>query len=1096
MSSAPAHTPPRKTAKREVGLSNHDDVEEVHSCVTLSSTTTSPAASPPPSPGLPPTSSSSPPPERKDEEEGRPLLSAGSSGSTLQATPAHAVKPDCTRDAPTVGASPAPANPQADTDARHAADAPAHANRVLDSEPSSHAVRMKGADPSDLSSGTAAATSGPSSISTGAREGGVSAARSTPLADLSAEQRYAYHLVVHEHRSVFITGGAGTGKSHLLRTIIRGMPYSSTFVTATTGIAALNLNGTTLHSFVGCGVPDKRASRSKIASMVMSKTWCKRNWRMCRALIIDEVSMLEASFFDLVDFIARYVRNRPDEPFGGVQLILSGDFLQLPPVMKERRGGSAPFCFETQTWLRANPKVCLLSTPFRQRDVRFFELLNEMRFGDVQPDSIALLHSIDTTNRVHFARRAEDAEDGNVTLGCKRERETPTDCVAARSGPATSRADDTAHRFSSTFYDPPARPGEQPSRLELVDGMDRPINAPFDGYIILRPTRVEVDAQNERYFNQLDTEVFTYVGAHSGAGAFPAKSLSEVVRLRKGCRVMVIKNFDVQTKLVNGSTGTVTGFVSFARMFRFQTAGITADDARDICVGRGRDVERRHTMLPLVAFDAHNPPGQMRVVEIVVEPQDWVEKEGDKVKSRSVQMPLVLAYAITVHKSQGMSLTQVDIDFAKVFESGQSYVALSRCTSLERVRLHGFNVHLVSANSTALAYYKALALQQQRLEWQRRHTPQVVAARENAEALSCTPYGYVLPNDAEIMRHYGEASDPPALDLFYDFDEAEEDVKEEVDGGGDVRHKERWRNECRDEERHLNPAGMTETQRLDVLRRRITPVLHMADVVKRLVLREMLPLPRVRGTRLVMDIDAIFHLVTGPESATAFDMLFRAQGNMMRVPLCVQQLIEKAAAYRSSAESETPSATPAPSSLSGAQMRTPDTPQHEQQPAQPQRHNEENSFRPDAALLEASDVAAEALAVMARAKQEFILDTQRPEQTADLPEPKKDWLRFADVLPLLLRPRGSPTPVTSSPSEGAMGGSEHPPDADAETSEEVNFILNRDPRETAQHRAIVEYALFLQNSFGEDVAVCTDSIVLAAYALAWGLQAVSVVRRF
>jgi ATP-dependent DNA helicase PIF1 len=1032
--------------------------------------------------------------------------------------------------APEIKVSPSPVNPR--TEVVALLSGPQQAYRVLDSEPSGDATGLKDERPVDPSlSGTVTTattrrtttttTSAPPQSST-EEESGTTAASVIKDNALSDEQRYAYHLAVHEGRSIFITGGAGTGKSHLLRTIVSAMPLSSTFVTATTGIAALNLSGTTLHSFVGCGIPGPRATPARVLSTVRSKNRCVRNWRLCRALIIDEVSMLEASFFDLIDYIARHVRNRPDEPFGGIQLILSGDFLQLPPVVRERRSNSVLFCFESKTWSRVNPKICLLSTPFRQRDLRFFKILNEMRFGELRPCSVALLHSIDTSNRLHFVRRGDPAgaseaekEQKKVALSRKRKRDDSAIVLDALGTnfavPSSGDNDSTAVPVcGSTFSDPPARPGERHTQLELVDGMGRGINAPFDGYTILRSTRAEVDEQNERFFSQLDTEIFTYVGFHTGASVYPAHHLSEVVQLRKGCRVMLIKNFDMQARVVNGSAGTVTGFVSYEKGYRFLNPGISASDAREICVGRGRDVERHHTMLPIVAFDSRNRAGQTYVDEIVVEPQEWVEMEGDCKKSRSVQIPLVLAYAITIHKSQGMSLTQVDIDFAKVFEAGQSYVALSRCTDLKRVRLHGFNAHFVSANSTALAYYKALALQQQRLEWQRRHTPSVVAAAEDVEARSCTPYGYVLPNEAGVVRSFGEEDFSHGFFESNDGGEGggddDDDAKnedEEVDGaGGRVGYNNTQHRDGKAERRpvdrlHLHPprplesgddgVWVNESQRLDDLRRRITPLLDMADAVKRLVLREMLPLPKVRNCRLVMDIDALFHLVTGPESATAFDVLFGAQENMMRVPLCVQQLIEEAAAYRSASSSMTPSATP-------VQPLTPSRTAVQHPPLQSAAAldiiGEDNG--PDVAMLAASDVAAEALAVMARAKQEFVLDIQRPEQVAVLPEPKKDWLRFADVLPLLLR-RQSPKRATEPVMvDAARGGSLGVSAEEVETSRELNFLLNRDPREAMQHRAIVEYALFLLATFGQNVAVCTDSIVLAAYALAWGLRVVSV----
>lgn len=159
------------------------------------------------------------------------------------------------------------------------------------------------------------------------------------LATLSADQRMAYEMCIHHRRSVFITGGAGTGKSHLLRILTRALPVSTTFVTATTGLAALQLSGTTLHAFAGCGVVQAHTPWRRVLHQVMTKTRAVRAWRRCRVLVIDEVSMLSAWFLDLLDYVAQHVRQRLGEPFGGVQLIFTGDFLQLPPVMTRNRAG-------------------------------------------------------------------------------------------------------------------------------------------------------------------------------------------------------------------------------------------------------------------------------------------------------------------------------------------------------------------------------------------------------------------------------------------------------------------------------------------------------------------------------------------------------------------------------------------------------------------------------------------------------------------------------------------------------------------------------------------------------------------------------------
>ncbi|KAG5510965.1 hypothetical protein JKF63_06466 [Porcisia hertigi] len=1169
------------------------EAEEVHSCMTLSSTVTSPGTPPvptflqqlahcvlaPPHPpqvlltlssseghcGLP---ASAPP----TEEEPAPLLSCSNSlPSPVAVLTPPALMGEASLYTPST-VSPAPSKPPTGPSAAVATamtigaggggeapeEFPLRPSSLFDSDLGGRPIDPRAAttwtstknflqggctqhspDPralppvvenSDLPVAKKAAPAAPRTTTTAATTTSTTAL-SEPA--LSIEQQYAFHTAVREQRSVFITGGAGTGKSHLLRTIIRALPASPTFVTATTGIAALNLSGTTLHSFVGCGIPSAKSTRDSLLGAVYSKQRCVRSWRVCQTLIIDEVSMLEPSFFDLVDYIAREVRNRPEEPFGGIQLILSGDFLQLPPVSRERRGSSPQFCFEAESWLAVNPKICLLTTPFRQRNLRFFSILNEMRFGELRPESVELLYSINTTERVHFVRRsdvapgmkAEEGDDSSeaVRLGLKRGADLSAE--ASAHGTAACKREGMVT-------------GMRQTHLELVNGFGRAIDAPFDGYTILRSTRAEVDAENQRYYRQLNTEIFMYRGFHTGKGDFPEGTLAKVVHLRKGCRVMLIKNFDPRLGLVNGSTGTITDFLSFSRGYFFKTQGIKADDARSICVGRGTNSNQPHTMLPVVSFDLRAADGSITTREVIVEPQEWKEMLGTREVSRSVQIPLILAYAITIHKSQGMSLTQVDIDFTNVFESGQSYVALSRCTDMEYVRLHGFDAHRVSTNSIALAYYKALALQQQRLHWLRSHVPRAVAAAETIEAFSCTPYGYVLPKTGQGFLPNEEQHPMPRLTSRNDMtspasklssscccspssadgDRLDPDDTglecrphrkegERHDGGSDRRsgNYEGLHSLCQSPEgraRSDNPGAvnnlrahadaalgeepdddsddMNETVRLDTLRRRITPLLTMASMVRRLVTRQAIPLHRVYNTRIVVDVHSLFQLITGPESAVAFDVLFGERDNMMRVPLSVYTLVTEAAAYRSTSESLSRSAS-LHLPVNGSCCRRGDASVRSDTSVADAAGVQGCPF--DAPLLTASDVAAEALAVMERAKQDFFLDVQRPDQRSPLPEPDPSWLRFAEVLPLLRRRHGG-----SQVNDGAMADAVKGVD---DACREVDFILNRDPREIPQQQAILEYAIFLQASFGQDVVICTDSVLLAAYALAWRLRVVS-----
>ncbi|KAK7196601.1 DNA repair and recombination helicase protein PIF7 [Novymonas esmeraldas] len=1119
-----------------------EEAEEVVSCTTLSSTVTSPVAAAAATPALPPPAHlrlpSSTPSDGSDRRHHATTPSVGSVGEATMQHSGRARQPDVLRTAPSFSGPhgsrfaalallsqsllmPALASaPRGRTRAaaRRAAARPAVPivpYRLLDPEICT---------PTALSTTTAARRATATvkaelpAPSPPLDESATQGAPVPPLPELSSEQRYAFHVAVKEHRTVFITGGAGTGKSHLLRTIIRALPVSSTFVTATTGIAALNLSGSTLHSFAGCGIPNRESTLEHILWSVMTKENCVRRWRLCRVLIIDEVSMLEASFFDLVDHIARHVRNRPTEPFGGVQLILSGDFLQLPPVSRDQRG-RAHFCFETETWRRVNPRICVLSTPFRQRDLRFFSILNEMRFGEMRPESAELLYSLDTTEHVHFVRRIDTA------VG---------DCPAVKAETSTARPTEPPLTTTTTTTNTSTAENMGQTRLQLVNGVGRPIDAVFDGYTILRSTRTEVDVENQHYYKQLTTEVYFYQGLHTGKGTFPEASLPKVVQVRRGCRVMLIKNLDPRIGLVNGSTGTVTDFVSFSKGYYFKTQNMTFADARAVCVGRGSNSAVPHTMLPVIAFDMRDATGTVTTRELVLEPQEWVEKLGSTAVSRSVQMPLILAYAITIHKSQGMSLTQVDIDFKRVFEAGQSYVALSRCTDMAHVRLHSFDARRVSTNATALAYYKALALQQERLRWRRSHEPQSVVAEEAQEAFSCTPYGYVLRHEAQALRQRGRdelaqrqrsisggsststssrrsrglmktevrpagpVAGPVAGDgalgpresrrrhRSRDDDAApagdsgggggggggeravrgqrrrRENRRTWVDEFGAARHRGSGSDDSADEEGGDDGGVVNETVRLDRLRRRITPLLATASMVRQVVTREVVPLHCVSDARIVVDANSVFQLLAGRESAAAFDVLFGERGNMLRVPLCVHALVAEAAAYRSGSSSVSHS------TADGSASRPDDA-------AVP--HSASRVEPANASLLTASEMAAEALVVMERAKNDFILDVQRPGQACALPEPNPGWRRFEAVLPLLHR-GPQRRAATKEEEEGAV----------EDAGREVDFILSRDPREGRHHRDVLEYAAFLQRSYGEGIVVCTDSVLLAAYALAWGLR--------
>lgn len=186
---------------------------------------------------------------------------------------------------------------------------------------------------------------------------------------------------LREGRNVFATGPAGVGKSYLIKRALECAPNpAATYVTATTGVAAINIGGATLHSFAG--IRDGRGTLAKLLGRARGDPAASARWRTCRLLIIDEISMLDADLLERIDGVARAIRNRPHSPFGGVQLLLTGDLLQLPPV-----GSRDPSCpppllaFQSPAWAALDLVTVPLTIVFRQRDPSFAAMLAEVRLG-------------------------------------------------------------------------------------------------------------------------------------------------------------------------------------------------------------------------------------------------------------------------------------------------------------------------------------------------------------------------------------------------------------------------------------------------------------------------------------------------------------------------------------------------------------------------------------------------------------------------------------------------------------------------------------------------------------------------------------------
>ncbi|CAN5354831.1 hypothetical protein BH09PAT4_BH09PAT4_04170 [soil metagenome] len=401
--------------------------------------------------------------------------------------------------------------------------------------------------------------------------------------------------------SVFLTGAPGAGKTYVLNEFIgRAMRRRKRVaVTASTGIAATHIGGTTIHAWSGLGIRDQLSDWD--LSRLKANNRLVKRYNSVDILVIDEISMLHGSRLDMVNQLAKMFREN-DEPFGGMQVILVGDLFQLPPIV--RGGGAQDFAHQSSAWRELSPKICYLTEQHRQTQAgdSLLDLLESMRRGDV--------------NELHEQSLRE-------RLG----REPEGDTVVTR----------------------------------------------------LYSHNVDVDSINQRHLQALPGPRHTYKMQTSGSAAkieSLTKSLLAPIELTLavGAEVMFVAN-DFSKGYANGTRGRVVDF---------------AGNQPVVELKNGR--------------------------EITVESHDWSLTEDEKVRATASQLPLRLAWAITIHKSQGMSLDGAIIDLSRSFTPGMGYVALSRVRSMDGVYLQGINnialqlhpaIHEIDAElrqlSTALA---------------------------------------------------------------------------------------------------------------------------------------------------------------------------------------------------------------------------------------------------------------------------------------------------------------------------------------------------------------------------------------------------------
>lgn len=419
--------------------------------------------------------------------------------------------------------------------------------------------------------------------------------------------------------NIFITGSGGCGKSYFIKSLYEHAINNkkNIKVASLTGCSAilLNCNATTIHKWGSLGLA--KGEEFDIYTKII-KMKRKDNYLNTEILVIDEVSMLNQKMFELLDYLCKKIRKN-NELFGGIQLILSGDFYQLPPVCTDKSNLlESSFCFESPLWAETFKHSFIFDINFRQNnDPEFFEILQKIRQGKID---------FETTEKLIYCSQKKINNDDPV---------------------------------KPTKIFPIKKKVDQINQEELSKLKDKMYN--YSPQIYYNNTEVQVKQITP---TSMKTEI-EYVLKNS--------MFEEELKLCIGSQVMCISNIDQENNLVNGSQGIIIGFEY--------------------------DVENNENY-PIIKFDKIDQPK-------VIKRNSW-KIESDN-KYTISQIPIILSWAITIHKSQGLSIEKALIDIGNnIFEYGQTYVALSRVKSLNGLYLTKVNARKIKAHPKVIQFYNSL----------------------------------------------------------------------------------------------------------------------------------------------------------------------------------------------------------------------------------------------------------------------------------------------------------------------------------------------------------------------------------------------------
>jgi len=562
---------------------------------------------------------------------------------------------------------------------------------------------------------------------------------------LNEEQQEALSYVKGA-KNLFLSGCAGTGKSFLLSRLVEELRAmgKQVAVTATTGIAAIQIGGSTVHSFAGFGIGDQSPAELKRLVLSTAKFRSIFGPEHLNTLFIDEISMLSVDYFEKLNLVAQEARGNR-KPMGGLQVILAGDFLQLPPVRTDTSLNSkkkpVQYCFESPVWTSLRMSYVELTQVFRQKDPRFVGLLSHARSGHLTDGDLMVLSS-----RLLVAPLVSKDSGIEPSVLCSRLEEV--------------------HRVNRQRLEEIKAPVRDFWRIHGVSGQ---VQVPH-----WRVEKAIRDLENSA----------------------PAV---EHLTLKEGAQVMLLVNLSAENELMNGSRGVIVGF--------------TQDERKKHDKEKEPDPKPNY---PIVRFAK---------VEVVIRAQMWKTYLSKTCYVYVAQIPLNLAFACSIHKSQGQSLDCVSLSLDKsVWEFGQAYTALSRVRSLSALYLKSCDASCIRASEKVLKFYEKLDMDKKRgqrndveSEESQSDDPEAAAEDDTETRDEKTQDGneeedqQPEPEDEEKVL---EKSEP--IEAMETMDTEPEDEEEVLEKSEAIEAMETMDTEPEDEEAYKKPQEVFEEQDEDV----------------------------------------------------------------------------------------------------------------------------------------------------------------------------------------------------------------------------------------------------------------------------------------